>query len=138
MAKIYRRSDKLKIKIDDITIEVSPLSVDQKSEIQELMVKGRVKGDVRAVNQGLSLILKYGLKGISGVETHNGEAYALKFENGELIDECISDLMNMEVSEKIALVCTALVNKIPKEFTDTNGNKLEGVEFIKENSEEKK
>lgn len=138
MAKIYRRSDKLKIKIDDITIEVSPLSVDQKSEIQELMVKGRVKGDVKAVNQGLTLILKYGLKGISGVETQDGTAYVLKFEDGKLDDECISDLMNMEVSEKIALVCTTLVNKIPKEFTDTNGNKLEGVEFVKESSEEKK
>jgi hypothetical protein len=130
MAKIYRRTDRIKIKIDDVTVTVSPLSSHEKAEIQSEMIKF-VKGDVKAGQHGICLSLKYAVKDIEGIEDSNGSNYSLKFENGYLSDECVDDLLNMEITGKLSQVCASLSNGVPTEFRDREGNNLAGVEFVK-------
>ncbi len=130
MVKIHRRTDKIKIKIDDVTVTISPLSSHEKAEIQSEMMKF-VKGNVKAGQDGICLSLKYAVKGIEGVVDSEGNAYALKFENGYLAQECVDDLLNMEITGKLSQVCGALTNGVPREFMNSDGTKIEGVEFVK-------
>lgn len=138
MARIYRRSDRIKVKIDDIQVELAPLSVDQKAEIQQLMFTGRTRGDIQSATKGMQLSLKYAVKSVSGVEDSDGNAYALSFDDqGNLQDSCVDDLLNLEVTEKLSLCCATLARGIPAEFTDNFGKKLEGVEIVRKAPTEK-
>ncbi len=133
MAKIYKLSDRIKIKIDDILIKVAPLSVDQKNEVHLLMVKGAVTKDYKLLNSGIRLSLKYALKDLQGIKlaSDENETYVLSFdENGNVTDECIDEIFNLEMNEKIVMVCQALAGKIPEKFTDEKGQPIEGVELI--------
>lgn len=131
MAKIYKRSDRIAVKIKDITVKLAPLSIDQKAEIQQAMLNGRVKSDIKELTRGMVLSVKYSLKSIEGVTDSNDKPYALEFEGENLTDSCVNDLFNLEVKQELALVCSSLVKNIPNDFTDENGQKLEGVELIK-------
>lgn len=136
MAKIYKMSDRIKIKIGDVEFKLSPLNLDQKAEITEAMSKGR-RGDTKSMIHGGRLLIKYSVKGVNGLQNQDGSAYSLNFENGILNDETSDELLNLDFAETLLMVCTNLVNKIPKEFTGIDGTKLEGVTFIKEESPEK-
>lgn len=132
MARIYKRSDRIAVKIDEITVKLAPLSLDQKSEIQQLMLTGRTKADLKLLTKGIALSIKYGLKSVEGIEDSDGNPYKLSLDsNDQLTDECVDELMNLELSKKLSLVCAGLVNGVPKDFTDENGNPIEGIEVVK-------
>jgi hypothetical protein len=132
MARIYKRTDRLTLKIDDITLKLAPLSMDQKNEIQTAMTKGRREGDAAEAAKGVCLSIRYSVKGIEGLEDGDGNPYKLTFDvNDNLSDECLDDLLNLELNKKLALVCAKLTNCIPSEFTDENGEPMTGVEIVK-------
>lgn len=129
MAKIYRRSDRIAVRVDDITVHISPLSFHQKTEIQQAMFNG-IKGETKDRLVGIVKSLKYALKGIEGVENTDGEPYKLEFNGEELTDSCVDDLMNLEITNKLIMVCAAMINGVPSGFTDERGDKIDGVELI--------
>lgn len=131
MARIYKRSDRITVKIDDITVKLSPLSMDEKLEIQMAMVQGKVKGDIKELTRGITLALKYSIKGIDGILDSDEKPYTLSFEGEYLSQDCVEELMNAELVKKLTIVCTTLVNGVPASFTDDKGNALEGVELVK-------
>lgn len=124
--RIYKRSDRIPIKIGDITIKVGPLSLAEKAEIGSLFFSGKVADQLKAT----LLTIKYGVKEVEGFFTEDGP-YQLSFEGEYLTDDCASELINTEAGEKMVVVCTSLIKKIPDVFTDEKGNKLEGVEILK-------
>ncbi len=135
MAVVHRKSDKIKVKIEDIILTISPLSQHDKNEIQGLLVGG----NVNSVMAGASLALKCSIKGVDGIQDVEGNDYKLDFEEGKLSDECLDDLMNLEFQDKIASVCLSLIGGIPKDFTNAEtGEVLEGVRIIKAGDEGKK
>ncbi len=136
MARIYRKTDRITVKVDDITIKIAPLSVHQKVEIQNAMVLGRMNADLSEQMRGISLSLKYSVKGVEGLQDSDGNNYQLKFEGDSLSDESVDDLMNIEISKKLTMICAGILNGIPDEFSDQFGNKLEGVELIKTQKED--
>lgn len=131
MARIYKRSDRIPVRIDDIKFKLAPLSFDQKTEIQQLSLAGR-KGDYSKGVLAIKLSMQHSIKAIEGLEDAEGKPYELKFENGSLTDECMDDIFNLEVTSKLILVCSSLANGVPHEFQNTDGKKLEGVEILKE------
>lgn len=132
MVRIYKKSDRIPVRIGNITVRLAPLSKDEKTEIQLCMIRGRGNNDYKELTNGLFLSLKYAVKGIDGITDGDGNKYELQFDdNKNLTDDCVSDLLNMEEKDKLTLVCISLINKIPDEFTDEKGKKLEGVEIIK-------
>lgn len=132
MARIYRLTDRIKVKIEDVTVTVRPLTKDEKAEIQQSVIRGRAKGDFKEATQGIVLALKYAVKGIEGIVDSDDKPYQLQYdENKNLTDDCVSDLLNMQHTNKLTMVCIALANKIPDEFTDESGQKIEGVEILK-------
>lgn len=135
MAKILRRSDRLTVKIDDVTVKLAPLSIHQKVEIQTAMHNGRSKADLGELTRGVVLSLRYGVKGIDGVQDADGNAYALAFEGDALTEQCADDLMNLEITQKLSMVCAGMLNGIPSDFTDLYGNPIDGVELVKSSKE---
>jgi len=121
--KIHRLTDRIPIQIDKITIYVSPLSFAQKSEIQSEISKYASTKDLASCYKGSYLAIKYAVKQIEGVD------YELEFEGNVLKDECVEDLLNCEVSTKLTTACISLMNGIPKEIVDDNGNPVEGIKI---------
>jgi len=137
MAKIWRRSDRLKVKIGEVVLTLAPLNNHEKSEIASLMAKGTINQDFNALRSGSILSVKYSVKSISGVLDQDDKPYELKFEGEYLTEECLNDLFNLGITKQITQVCAALVKNVPDEFTDDKGNKLEGVEILKKDVPEK-
>lgn len=129
--RIYKTTDRIGIRIDDIQIKVSPLNFEQKTEIETHM-RGFAAGDLKGAVRGMVLAIKYALKEISGVEDSEGQPYQLSFEGSFLTDECVSDLLNLDVGGKLSIVCSSFVPGIPKDFS------LEGVEFVEKTDSKKK
>lgn len=129
MATIYRTSDRIKVKIDDIVLTLAPLNYHQKSRVQNLILE---KGQMGALDS-TKLAVKYALKDIEGVETLDGAKYKLEFGEDGLSDECLDDLFNLEQTMKLSSICMSLLNGVPKEFIDPMTNKpMEGVSYYKE------
>lgn len=133
MSKIYRTTDRVKVQIDDIVISISPLSKEQKRQLMSLMMKAQT-GDLTSAQTSLEEAIKFSVKGISGVLDGNDEPYSLNFENNVLTEECVNDLLNMEVGAKIQAVCIALLNNVPKVFVDQSGKPIEGIKIIQKES----
>jgi hypothetical protein len=130
MARIYKRTDRISVKIDDIVVKLAPLTISQKTEIQQAMLEGSKKTDIREATRGIALAIQYSVKGIEGVQDSDGNPYALQFEGGNLTEACVDDLMNLELTRKLTLVCVAMVKGVPSKFTDEQDKDLEGVELV--------
>jgi hypothetical protein len=125
MARVYKLTDRITIKVDDITIKIAPLSLDQKNEIQNEFLLGRTKGSPKHLTNGTVLSLKYALKDIQGLEDADGKPYSLEFDSNALTDSCVQDLMNLDLAEKLAVICATMTKGVPQKFD------LEGVEIVK-------
>lgn len=129
MAKIYRVTDRIPVKVDDIVVTISPLTIQQKSEVEAIGASG---GSAALLNASLKA-LKYAIKDISGLENADGSGYKLEFDpDGSLSDACLDDIYNIQQSLKLITISLNLVNNIPDEFYDpVTGVPLEGVSFVK-------
>jgi hypothetical protein len=114
MAKIYRLKDRIPVQIDDIVFLVSTLTYEQKEEIQ--MILFNASRDPLAAVRASRLAIKYAVKGVRGIEDQDGNPYELSFENGVLTNETIDELFNLEETTKLAVVCSTLLNGIPREI----------------------
>lgn len=137
--KIYKRTDRITVKVGELMFKLAPLTLDQKEEVSRLMLSGRtVPGMAKDMIRGTILAVKYSVKDVKGFTDVNDEPYNLHFDDTGsdkiLTDECAGDLLNSPVSDKISLICAAIVNNIPDMFTDIHGKKIEGVEIVKENT----
>lgn len=137
MARIYRTTDRIQVKIDDITVTISPLTYEQKAEINSLMA-GYVNGDIKAVTKGMATAVKYAVKSVDGLEDADGEPYQVEAEESGLSDDCVNDLLNLEMTEKLTNVCLTLLHGAPTEFVDNDGKPLKGVEIVNKGKSTKK
>lgn len=135
--KIYRTTDRVQVKIDDVVLTIAPLTQAQKLEVQSMMMKGRATGDIETVTKGIVKAVKYAVKDLKGITDQQGNAYTLTKEGDNLTDDCAEELLNIESSEKLVLVCTSLASGFTTKFTDEKGAALVGVEVI-ESGEPKK
>ncbi len=116
MARIYRTTDRIKYKIGDIEIQISPLDLQDKTILHSHMLKGQT-GDVQALMDGSSFALKAAVKSISGLEDANGP-YQVQFDaSGKyLSDECVADLLNISESNLMISLCASLMAGIPSQL----------------------
>lgn len=131
---IYRKQDRVSVNIDGIEIKVSPLSHNQKTILQGHMMKA-VGGDMDAAMISVRQSIKFSLKEIKGIFYIDDEGdkreYQLEFENGELTDECIDDVLNMPISSKLNSVCASLLQGVPDKILDNKGKEIEGIKIKK-------
>lgn len=131
---IYRKNDKVTVEIDGIEIKVSPLTFGQKSELQGHMMKA-VDGEMDEAMTSVRKSMKYCIKEIKGIEylDEDGEKheYQLQFEDGQLTDDCIDELLNLPISAKLSTVCSNMLQGVPDKILDDSGNEIEGIKVKK-------
>jgi hypothetical protein len=129
--RCFRDEDRLTYSIDDLDIEftIKPLQKGQKLKIDECKKMNEGNPEI-AFFETTALLMKYVLKEIKGFEFHDGSPLELEFEsNGDLKDWCIDSIINTEFRPAFFLVCFNMMQGIPVDLVDAQGNKLEGVEL---------
>lgn len=122
MAKIYKLSDRKKIQIDDITISVAPLSLDNKSKAMAMLTEGQKTQNIVLLNEAIYYVVQCSLKSLEGVTDSNDEQYKLAFDTeGILTKECLQDLTNMDLTQKLLTVCGQLLTDYSKDNYDIDG-----------------
>lgn len=82
--------------------------------------------------------LQCALKEITGVENGDGSNYELEFEDGIVAKSSMDDLLNLEESSEMQIMAISLLAGVPREFKDPiTGDKLDGVELVKEKKSKK-
>lgn len=135
MAKIYKITDRISVKIGGLMVKLSPLTFEQKAEIQALAVSGDFKKTLEAAR----LSVKYSVKEIDNLQDATGKPYVLEFDSSGLKDDCINDLLNLEENESLSMACLGLLRGIPDQFINPfTREKLEGVSIVKDGAGKKK
>lgn len=130
MARIYKTTDRLPVKIQDITFKISPLSFQQRAEVQAELMEA-AKGDMNKAVQASFKAVKYSVKDVSGVDTFDGTPYVLSFESdGTLTDDCVSDLLNLEMFTELSMVAISLVRGVPDKIVDNEGKVVKGISLL--------
>lgn len=121
MIVIPRVSDRIKIKVGEVSFLISPLSVEHKFKLMEYMNLDGGQDKKNMVKMSFYSV-KYSLKGIDGVVDGDGKPYELQFgPDGSLTDDCFSEVMGLLGNDKLAATCLALA-------MGQDAPKIEGVE----------
>lgn len=118
---VYKRTDKIPVKIGPVKFLISPMSWAQKTEILSLtkMVSGQEIPDNFKMAY---LSLKYSIKNIEGAVFSDGSEYKLSFdESGNLTDDSLGELLELPCKAELLQVVTAFLNGI-------HDPKIKGVE----------
>jgi len=129
MAKILRLSDRIKLTIDEVVFTIAPLN-----HFQKITLAGCVSSDGGNDRLDLpkaqALYVKYAVKDVDGLEGYEGEKYELEFDNDELTDNCVSELLSLGQRNKLTTVAWQILNGISEKLIDpTTDEELEGVEL---------
>ena len=128
MVKIPRMTDRFDLKIGPVKFVVAPLSKDQKREVMHANRLTDGGQEVFDLYEAQMTYLKYGLKGMEGVEDLEGNPYSLLFdENGNVTDESLSEILMLPCKAELCSVLWQMLNSIPEKFVDDNGKKMRGV-----------
>jgi hypothetical protein len=119
---IYRLTDRIPVKIAELTFWLSPLSYEQKVNL--LDCKKMVGGEEVSDNaKRARLAIKYGIKGIEGVTCADGSAYAPAMDtDGTLSWGAVDEISELGCLTCVIQACMALLGN----FAEA---KLDGVEF---------
>ncbi len=122
MTRIFRTTDRIPVKIDDITIMISPLSF-----VQTIMMQA--KSDPMFAVKGARLAIKYAVKSVQGVELMDGTPFIVTTDDdGNLSDDDVDALLNMEENGKLITLCSQLIGGVPREVMDpSTGQPMKGV-----------
>ncbi len=130
MARIYKLSDRIKYKVGEIEIEISPLSFEDKNILQQMGIKIS-KGDYSQILESTKHAIKSSVKSVKGLYDENGAEYKVQFDSSgkKLTDECSEELLNMEYSSSLGALCASLLSGIPKDKLP------EGVSLVEDKKE---
>jgi len=126
MAKILRLSDRIKLTIGDVVFTIAPLNHFQKIELSNCTTI-RNGEDHYDLLKAQSLYLKFAVKNVEGLECFDGEEYKLEFQNDELTDNCVSELLSLEQRGKLTTAAWQLLSGIQELSDPITGEKLNGV-----------
>lgn len=119
MARIYKLTDKIKYQIGELSVSISPLSVNDKNILIDYQVKGTAKRDVNALLEGAIYTIQCAVKAVSGLEDSEGNPYQLQFdESGKLTRECAEELLNIEQSNQLISLCASFANGVPSKLPE--------------------
>lgn len=128
--KLYRTTDRIPIKIGDAIFKVSPLTMEQKNEMQSFTTK-ESGVTIQDIFKKTKLLFKYSIKEVSGIEYATGGEYKLSFDDdGTLSDECVEEFLNMEEKAKLSTVLWSFIVAISDKAIGPDGKPLKGVEIL--------
>lgn len=133
--KIRKTTEKISVKVGELLFKITPLTFEQKCEIQTVLAAGTTT----AILKASKLAMKFSVKEITGLQNSDGSDYEVTFDNEGLSDDVINDLGNSEIGDRLNYMCISLLNGIPNQFENPiTKQPLDGVSFVDEVSAEKK
>ena len=101
MITIYRTSERIPLKIGELEFVISPLDFKQRKDVQAVVTndEGSIVTDTI---KAAELCIKYQIKEVKGLVNMDGSSYKLEFDNDVLTDNCVNDIMGLEIKEKLA------------------------------------
>jgi hypothetical protein len=122
-------SDRYKVSLEGIEFLIAPASYHVKKEISlsNRIVDGNQQFDM---GQAQFIYVKNCLKDIKGLKAYDGEDYKLEFEpcGKKLTDDCVSEIFNIPVRDKMMAACWQLLNEVPdKIIHPVTNEEMEGV-----------
>lgn len=116
--KVYRVTDRIPIRIGEVTVKLGPLHQWQKQELSsfQLMDEGHQVEELAKAN---FYLIKASVKHVEGIEYATGGVFKCEFEDDTcsmLTDECANELLTTELKESLVVSCYAILNSIPKEI----------------------
>jgi hypothetical protein len=141
--KIARLNEKIKIKLEDVTVIVTPLSGSKKIEMTS-MVKASKEGKLTVDKAAQELFLvKHSVKALEGLKDLDDKEYQLSFteEGGPLTDECAEEVLSFLVNTYFTIAMVQSMKGLFGVVTNPyNGMTLEGIstERIVPEGDEKK
>jgi len=128
--KILRVTDRVQVKIGEVTVSLAPLTMFQRQELLAHVEQSDGQ-DVNDIRKATVMALKYSVKDIEGIEDMDGNKYELSFGSDKcLTDDCVLELLNTEISDKMIHSSYSMIYGLPTEIKDHEGNKVEGVEVV--------
>lgn len=118
---IYRLTDRIPVRIGEVTFWLAPLSASQKSELLSLITVKQ--GEERVKPMELSVrAIQFALKKIEGVQDASGETYELLVgEDGYVTRECVEEVLGLDGSDLLIRTCKHFA------LEDITDPKVEGV-----------
>lgn len=134
MTIIYKKNDLITLKIGELLFKIKPLSYMERVEILSTanMQEGSV---IQNAATATFLAMKYAIRGFSGAQLSDGSEYKISFDdNGNLSDESIDDLLNIQENQVLGLALNNFLKGVPSKLINPHtGAELEGVEVIQDN-----
>lgn len=132
--KLYRPQDRIPIRIGDAVFHFAPLTVEQKKTVlsEQIAQSGEVRESMAKTS---FLMVKYMIRKVEGIEyAITGEPFECRFEDDEqsaLTDECVNELMCLEMSPRMTSICYDFLNGVPTELRDARTKKaMKDVEIL--------
>ena len=92
---IYRMSDRIPVKIKDVTFFLAPLSLSQQGILLSFAKQKEGEEKVDALKTAMKCI-SFSLKAVEGLTTVDGLPYELEFkEDGTLTDDCVNEILQV-------------------------------------------
>lgn len=119
--RIYRATDRIQVKIGDITFHISPLSYRNKiALLNEITRDGGVESQSEAAIAMQTI--RYSVKKVDGLTYWDNEPAEITLdENGDVSETSMIELMQLESVNQLASTCVMLMAKL-------EDPKLKGVE----------
>jgi hypothetical protein len=124
---VRSKKDRVPVEIDGVTFFFAPLTVAEKTELMGAI--GKEQGPAEMMSFAYGVVSKT-LKNVTGLQTESGSNYQLQFNGDTLASECIDDLMNLPLSEKVCLIAGQFLKGVPSEgqiLDPRTGNILDGI-----------
>ena len=133
--KIRKTKEKIAVKVGELVFKITPLTFEQKCEIQSTLAAGTTT----AILKASKLAMKFSVKEIAGLQNEDGTDYQVTFDDIGLSDDVINDLGNSEIGDNLNYMCISLLNGIPRQFENPITKKpLEGVSFVMDGVQDEK
>lgn len=111
MATIYQISDRINVNVGGVDVKIRPLTRKEKADVQSKIIDGEYL-------EATALAMKCAIKDVAGLKMADGSDYKLKFEDDNLTDETVDNLLNLEIATELGQLCIKLTNGIPKEVAN--------------------
>jgi hypothetical protein len=125
MSIVLKMSDRVNVKIGKVSFSLAPMNYLQK---QSIAACTRMVGGIEELDllSSQALYLKLSVKEVKGLMGYDKKPYELEFEGDTLTDDCVSEIMNIEQSQTLAVAAWSFLNGIDKD-ADIDGAKIKVV-----------
>lgn len=106
---IFKTTDRIPVKMGEVTLWLSPMEFGQKVAIQGA-VKMKSGAEITDGFKVALLTLKFCVKEIQGLFNSDGSPFECEFEEGGnvLTDACANDLLQMDSAKSLIRACNSL------------------------------